>query len=150
MSGISERLLVDTACVVTGLLALWQGGPAERRAALIVLANAVFTEASHWMLPQLDSLLRIFNDGTAAAVLLFITLRYGALWTGGVMLFFAAQFGLHSYYLVLERRDGDYIHALVNNLDWTGIILCLLTGTLTAWLDRRRGDRVAEVEFAAP
>ena len=80
------------------------------------------------------------NDGLTALLLLGVTIRYGALWMGGVMLFFAAQFSLHSFYLVTERPH-DFLHALINNIDFSGIILCLIAGTVVAWRRRLRADR---------
>ena len=39
--------------------------------------------------------------------LLAVTLRYGSLWLGGAMLFYAAQFTLHSVYLVAGRSNKE-------------------------------------------
>ena len=77
-----------------------------------------------------------------ALVLLGITVRYGALWMGGVMLFYAAQFGMHSYYMVLQRPTGDYLNALVNNINFMGITWCLVIGTAVAWRRRVKAARV--------
>jgi hypothetical protein len=49
---------------------------------------------------------------------------------------------MHAYYLVLERRS-DYLHALINNLDFIGINLCLVIGTIVGWRTRLRGARAA-------
>jgi hypothetical protein len=54
------------------------------------------------------------------------------------MLFFAAQFAMHSYYMVTERPTGDYLNALINNIDFSGIIWCLIIGTAVAWRRRVR------------
>ena len=51
------------------------------------------------------------------------------------MLFFAAQFSLHSYYLGTDIPH-DFLHALINNIDFSGIIGCLIIGTAVVWRQR--------------
>lgn len=140
MPDLSIRLLINAFSVLGALFALWKGGRAERMAAAIVIANAVIGEASHWLIPGSEGVIRLANDGLTALALLAVTLRYGALWMGGVMLFFAAQFSLHSFYLVTER-PSDYLHALINNIDWSAITWCLIIGTVVAWRARLRRAR---------
>ena len=53
----------------------------------------------------------------------------------GAMLLYAAQFTLYAFYFVTERPI-DRFHAIVNNLDFSGITWCLVIGTAVAW--RRR------------
>jgi hypothetical protein len=65
-----------------------------------------------------------------------------------MMLFYAAQFAMHSYYLVTERRIGDYTYALINNINFSGIIWCLIIGTIVAWLGRARRARAAKAAAA--
>ena len=141
MPDISIRLLINTFSLLGAVFALWKGGQAERMAALAVLANIVAGQVGHWFAPGSEGVIRLLNDGLTALVLLGITVRFGALWMGGVMLFYAAQFSLHSYYLVTGRSDSDYLHALINNIDYTGIIWCLIIGTLVAWRRRIRLTR---------
>jgi hypothetical protein len=136
MPDLSIRLLINIFSVLGAALALWKGGTAERLAAVIVIANAMFGEAGHWLAPDAEGVVRLVNDGLTALVLLGVTLRYGAPWMGGVMLFYAAQFSLHSYYLVTGRSDADFLHALINNIDYCGIIWCLIVGTVVAWRAR--------------
>jgi hypothetical protein len=50
---------------------------------------------------------------------------------------------MHSYYLVTERRIGDYIYALINNLNFSGTICCLIAGTIVAWRARLRRAQTA-------
>lgn len=143
MPDISIRLLINVFSILGAAFALWKGGAAERLAATIVIANAIVGEGGHWLAPNSDSIIRLVNDGLTALVLLAITVRYGALWMGGVMLFFAAQFSMHSYYLVMARPGGDYFYALINNINFSGIIWCLIAGTIVAWRRRVRAARPA-------
>ena len=145
MSDLSLRLLINIFSVLGAAFALWKGGTAERAAAVIVIANAMFGEAGHWLAPNAEGVVRLVNDGLSALVLLGVTLRYGAPWMGGVMLFYAAQFSLHSYYLVTGRSDTDFQHALINNINYSGIIWCLIIGTIVAWRTRVRMSRAASV-----
>lgn len=56
------------------------------------------------------------------------------------MLLYAAQFGLHSFYLVTERKN-DWFHAVANNLIFLSVSISLAVGVLGAWLRRRRTRR---------
>ena len=102
----------------------WKGGVAERIAAAVVATNLIVGVLFQAFLPDLEGTLRFVNDGMAAVALLFVTLRYGAPWMGGVMLFYALQFSLHSYYLVTGRSNADYLHAVLNNINFGSIIWC--------------------------
>lgn len=137
MSNLLLYLTLQTFSVLGAGFALWKGGAAERMAAAVVAANVVIGLLGQWAAPDSGAIIRLCNDGLAAAALLVITIRFGALWTGGVMLFYAAQFSLHSYYLVTEQQP-DYLYALVNNINWSGIIWCLIIGTGVAWRQRSR------------
>jgi hypothetical protein len=149
MPDISARLLINTFCVLGALFALTKGGIAERWVAGVVIFNVIVGQASGWLAPgDTDGIIRLVNDGLAALLLLVITIRYGALWMGGVMLFFAAQFTLHSFYLVTERPH-DYYEALINNIDWSGIIWCMIIGTAVAWRARLR-QRAGAAATPAP
>jgi hypothetical protein len=133
--------LIDIFSVLGALFALWKGGFAERAAAVVVIANVIIGESGAWLAPGAEGLIRLINDGLTAMVLLGITVRYAAFWMGG-MLFFAAQFSLHAFYLVMEL-PSDYRHALINNIDFSGIIWCLIIGTVVAWRARIRRTRAA-------
>ena len=143
MSGLPIRLLIDLFSVLGAGFAIWKGGMAERLAAGVIMANVAIGDVGQTLAPQSEGLIRLCNDGLAAVALLVITLRYGAVWMGGVMLFYAAQFALHSYYLVTERPDNDYLHAMINNINWSGIIWCLIIGTIVAWRARVRRLKAA-------
>ena len=141
MPDISVRLLINTFSVLGALFAFWKGGAAERIAAAVVIVNALVGEGSHWLAPSHDDIIRLVNDGLTALGLLVVTVRYVAPWMGGVMLFYAAQFAMHSYYMVTERKTGDYLNALINNINFTGVVWCLVIGTAVAWRRRIKAAR---------
>ena len=138
-SPIAQLLILFVVCGV--LFAGWKGGVAERLAAMVVSVNLILGLAVAQLLPQAEGTMRFVNDGLAAVALLAITLRYGAPWMGGAMLFYAAQFSLHSYYLVMARSPDDRLHAIVNNVNFIGIVWCLIIGTVVTWRRRRRRVR---------
>ena len=148
MSSMPVGLIIDVFAAFGALFAFWKGGPAERATALVVVVNIAIGQSAMWLAPQLDSVIRLVNDGVTALVLLAITLRYGTPWMGGVMLFFAAQFSMHSYYLVMNRPN-DYLHALINNIDFSGIIGCMIIGTFVSWRKREARKRAVQAAAAA-
>jgi hypothetical protein len=133
--------ILNLLFVLGALFALWKGGVAERSAAVVVIVNVIIGEVGKRLAVDNDAVIRLINDGLAALVLLAVTIRFGALWMGGVMLFFAAQFSLHSFYLVTDRASSDYAHAMINNIDWSAINACLIIGTAVAWRARVRRAR---------
>lgn len=149
MPELSVRLLINTFSILGAAFALWKGGAAERSAAVIVIINAVIGEGAHWTVPQNEEIVRLVNDGLTALALLAVTVRYGALWMGGVMFFFAAQFAMHSYYMVTGRPTGDYLYALINNVNFSGVTWCLIIGAAVAWAGRVRRARTG-ASSAAP
>ena len=123
--------------LASGIFALVKGGAAERLAGGLVLANMILGFAAVKFLPaQAEFIFRLANDGLTALAFLGITLRYGSPWLGVVMFFYAAQFSLHSYYFVTDHTGPDRTHAMINNINFGGIILCLILGTALAWRDR--------------
>lgn len=138
----SLALTIDLLSALCCLFACWKGGAGERAAAAAVIVNLLIGQAGHHLAPGLADQVRVANDGLTAIALLAITVRCAAPWMGVVMLFFAVQFSMHAAYLVLER-EGDYLHALINNLDFIGINLCLVIGTIVAWRGRRLRVRIA-------
>lgn len=123
------------------LFAFWKGAVAERTAALVVMGNMAISIAVNWASPDLAATVVFASDGLSALILLIVTVRYGAPWMGGVMLFYAAQFSLHSFYLVTARPNTDYLHALINNINFAGISWCLIIGTAVT---ARRRWRLAQ------
>jgi hypothetical protein len=148
MFDLDLRTIVNTFSVLGAGFALWKGGAAERWSAAVVILNVVIGQSGQLLAPQSDDVIRLVNDGLTAVVLLGITVRYGALWMGGVMLFYAAQFAMHSYYMVTERKTGDYMNALINNINFTGIIWCLIIGAAVAWRRRAKAARLSPVRVA--
>jgi hypothetical protein len=137
------QLLVLFVLVGAGF-AIWKGGPAERAAGLIVLANMLVGIAGDFLVPQGQSYVMLANDGLTALAILVITVRHAAPWMGAVMLFYAAQFTLHSYYLVMGGATKGNLHAIINNINFSGIVWCLIIGTALAWRSRVRARSVAD------
>lgn len=135
MFGLHLGIILDAFCALGALFALWKGGTAERGVAVVIIVNIVIGEVGSMLTSGNDDLIRFIDDGLTALVILAITIRYGALWMGGVMLFYAMQFSLHSFYLV-TGRPRDFIHAIVNDVDFTGIVWCLVIGAAVAWRHR--------------
>ena len=124
--------------VAVVMLSLWKGGAAERLTALLVAVNMTTGLALDIALPDSGSGPSFVTDGLTAFAMLAVTIRWAAPWMGAVMLFFAAQFSLHAYYIVVGRDERDYLPALVNNINFTGVTLCLAVGALVAWRRRVR------------
>jgi hypothetical protein len=141
------RFGIDLFSAAIALFAIWKGGAAERVSAVVLLANMAIGIVGGWIAPNSDATIRLFNDGFAAVALLVVTISFGALWMGGVMLFYAAQFALHSFYLVTDRSP-DYTYSAVNNLNWSGVLWCLLIGAAVAW--RRRVVASRKLQQPAP
>lgn len=141
--------IIDAFAVFGALFALWKGGTAERATAIAIIVNVAIGQLSKALLPSGDNVVRLLNDGLTAVVLLGVTLRFGAPWMGGVMLFYAAQFAMHSFYLVTQRQVGDYTYALINNINFTSMIWCLIIGTAVTWRRRARARAKAADETAA-
>lgn len=135
-------LFLNLILVAGALFPVWKGDTPERLAGLVVIANVLIAAVVGLVAPQLQGPIRLANDGLGALALLAITVRYGTPWAGGVMLFFAAQFALYSFYLVMER-PADRLKVWVNNADWAGIMLCLILGAIVAWRRRARSRAVA-------
>ncbi len=95
MSGIQIRIALDLCAALGCLFALWKGGTAERAAALVIIINILIEEAGNVLAPGSIDIINFVDDGLTALVILAITVRYNALWMGGVMLFYGVQFSLH-------------------------------------------------------
>jgi len=141
MSGHFIYLLLQAFSVFAGVFAFWKGGAAERMAAGVIIANVAAGYLGKQFLPESENIFRLCNDGLAALALLGITVRFGAPWMGGAMLFYAAQFALHSYALVMQQTEPGYFTALMNNINWNGVVWCLIIGTASAWRARVRREK---------
>jgi hypothetical protein len=113
-------------------LAWLRGGAAERLGGALFLVMTGVDLVARLAVPAAlltDGLL--VADGLMALGFLALALRFGSLWLGGALLFQAAQFSLHAFYLV-TGRPLDLIHAVANNLDTYGVAACIAVGALTA------------------
>jgi signal transduction histidine kinase len=133
-----------TTPIVTSLLtfsllacgfAFLRGGVGERVGAGVILANLVLTLANEYL--QQNQVVTLAIDGLTALALLAIAVRFASFWLGGVMLLYALQFSMHAFYFV-AARPRDLIHAVVNNLDFFAVSLCLVVGTTVAWRQQRK------------
>jgi hypothetical protein len=139
MSPIVTYILLSLLLVAVCLFAVWKGGPAERTGAGVVLVMVLLERLLHVVLPiNLWPILSLCGDALTAAGLLVVTLRYASLWLGGAMLFYAAQFTLHSFYLVTGRSNEEPLHVALNDVNFAGILVCLVVGTVIAWRGRVR------------
>ena len=127
--------------------ALWKGGPPERLGAALFLAVALLSAAVQAAIPEpTRSVLILLIDVLLGVGFLIVAVRYANLWLGGVLLFHGVQFSLHAYYFVTSRPH-NFLHAVINNIDVVGALVCLTAGTLaTIW----RSRAVKRVAGAAP
>jgi hypothetical protein len=123
------------------VLALWKGRRPERLAALAVAGNIAAGMVADAVEARGGALWTFANDGLTAFIMLAVTLRWARPWLGAVMFFYAAQFALHAGYMATGRDPNDYLHALINNINFTGVILCLGAGAIAAWRGRVRPVR---------
>jgi hypothetical protein len=142
---MSGHILSETLRAVVWLamaFALWKGDRAVRVAAVAILLVDV---ATFLIRPKFGDIsgetILLAVDFACAVVLLLLAVRYANLWIGAAMLFQAAQFSVHAYYLVMERPH-DRLHAWINNLDLLGIVVSIVSGTVLAI--RRRVILAAE------
>jgi hypothetical protein len=138
---IDPIVFVALAVVLAGcLFSVWKGGQAERIGGVIVLSNTLLVWAiAMFATASVQSVAELVVDGLTALGLLAVVLIYGSLWLGGAMLLYGLQFTLHAFYFVTERAP-DRLHAIINNLDFSGILWCLVIGTAVAW---RRRTKIA-------
>src|SRR5688572_16292250 len=107
--------------IITSVLALKMGGPAERIGMLLMIAVAVIGGVIEATLSgSVRGVAHLVNDAVLAIGFLAVALRYGNLWLGGAMLLQAVQFSLHAYYYVVNLPRG-VLYAIVNNADSIGI-----------------------------
>jgi hypothetical protein len=129
------------------LLALWKGGAAERIGGALNLAAGMFATFLHPQLsPQAQPTALLMVDAALAGGFLFLALRYASLWLGGALLLQAVQFSLHAYYIVMGNSHDfsrEPYFMLINNLDTSGINVCILLGTVLAWRKRVVDRRLA-------
>ena len=128
------------ATLAVAVFAWWKGGPAERTGALLIVGAAAAVWLTHNLFPRdIAASALLVIDAAMAAGFLILAIRYASPWLGGAMLFQAAQFSLHAYYLVMEK-PYDRLYSVINNVDTVGVLLCILVGTLIAWRARARAQ----------
>lgn len=129
-------LLVVAGCA----FGVWKGDLPERVGALIILLNsALGLLGSRMLSDDAGYLFGMVLDGASAVAFLVMTIQAGRVWLGAAMLIYAGQFALRSYYLVTDRPP-DHLHAVINNVNFMAVIVCIVAGTVVAW---RRRDLAA-------
>ena len=133
MAAMSVTALACYGAIMGATTLAWaRGGAAERLGGTLFLVMTGVDLAARLAVPAAiltDGLL--VADGLLALGFLALALRFGSLWLGGALLFQAAQFSLHAFYLV-TGRPLDLLHAVANNLDTYGLAACIAVGALTA------------------
>src|SRR5580704_12084374 len=133
MSGLNPiYLLSQIAAAITVALALWKGDRAARTAAIAFVILDLATAVIRPKVGDVSSeTILLLLDFVCAVVFLLLAVRYASLWLGAAMIFQAAQFSLHAYYLVMELPH-DLLHAWINNADNWGILISIVVGTVLA------------------
>jgi hypothetical protein len=148
MSGHTLYFILVGATVVAVAFALWKGDLPTRIAAV---AYAVLQVATTFVDPRVGDVsgetALLAADFVCAVTFLIMAVRYASLWLGAAMLFQAAQFSLHAYYLLMELPH-DVMHAWINNADDWGILTSMCVGTILA-IRHRVAWRREEAEFEA-
>ena len=146
--------MLAPSSIVLGLtlfaLAVWlfaflRGARPERWGAGIIMANQALTFILSYIVGRqtpgpIGLIAQLTLDGAAAVALLLVLLRFGRPWLGVAMLLYAAQFALQSVYIVAELKK-DYLHVLLNNLNFIAIHLSLAIGTAQVWTRNRRSAK---------
>jgi hypothetical protein len=146
MSGLSPLyILAQAATVATVGFALWKGDRATRAAAVAfgLLDVATFIVNPTFRNIASETILLVI-DFICAVTFLLLAVRYASLWLGAAMIFQAAQFSLHAYYLVMELPH-DLLHAWINNADDWGIMVSIVVGVVLA-IRRRQALAQEEAE----
>jgi hypothetical protein len=143
MSGLNLLYFVlQGASVLTVAFALWKGDWATRAAAL---TYSVLDGATVVIMPKVGDVssetILLALDFACAVTFLLLAIRYANLWLGAAMIFQAAQFSMHAYYLVMELPH-DRMHAWINNADDWGILISISVGAALAM--RRRAIMARE------
>lgn len=146
MSAMITFYLLSALTLVVCGGAIWKGGAAERTGAIVILAIVVAERIGYIVLPRAwYPPLVLGADALTAVGLLLLALRYASLWLGGCMMFYAATFVLHSFYLVTETPERGPFYTWVGDLCFAGIHICLVVGTLMSW---RRRATASELELS--
>jgi hypothetical protein len=135
--------------LATFAFAMWKGEVAERIGGSLNLAAGVFAIAAvHLLGKDEQTIAQLVVDAVLAMGFLFLAIRFASMWLGMAMLLQAVQFSLHAYYLVSESAY-DLTYARINNIDTTGINICIILGTVMTIRRRMRLRREAAARAEA-
>lgn len=137
-ASLQTYILLSLILVAVCVYALWKGGPAERMGALVIIVLSVIERFMHALPQGWWPIVALCGDALTALGLLFVAVRFASFWLGGVMLLYAAQFTLHSFYLVTGRDSDTPLHIVVSDINFAAILFCLTAGTTLAWRNRHR------------
>jgi hypothetical protein len=141
-------LLLHLTTWATVGIALWKGDAATRIAAGAYGCLEIATMIVHPHVGDASGeTILLAADFACAVIFLIMAVRYASLWLGAAMLFQAAQFSLHAYYLVMDRKH-DLMHAWINNADDWGILISMFIGTILA-IRHRVAYRLEEADLEA-
>jgi hypothetical protein len=135
-SSLQTYILLSLILVAVCVFALWKGGPAERMGATVIVVLSIAERLAHALPQPWWPIISLCGDALTALGLLVVALRYASFWLGGVMLLYAAQFTLHSFYLVTGRSSDTPMHIVISDINFAAILVCLTAGTLMAWRSR--------------
>jgi hypothetical protein len=128
--------------------AIWKGDSATRVAAATYAVVEIATQIIHPKVGDVSGeTILLAVDFFCAVTFLILAVRFANLWLGAAMLFQAAQFSLHAYYLVMELPH-DIMHAWINNTDDWGILISMVVGAVLA-IRRRAAWAREEAELEA-
>jgi len=141
-------LAIATA-LLTIVLALWKGGPAERFGVLTYLSITIvhYTFKPHDEFSLAYSYGFLAADMLIAAGFLILALRYSSLWLAGAMIAQGLATAAHGFHLEDEQINqhltwmGVNVWDIANNVFTSFVVWMLLGGTIASWRQRRRLKR---------
>jgi len=147
-------ILGQPALVVICLLAFFKGGPAERRAAPIMLGVGLFTTAFYLLPGEQTPIVSLVSDFSVALALLWLAMRYRSLWLAGAMIAQGTSFALHAYLLGSDMDPmSQFVFTVGGNVLFWVVLWLILGGTVMAWRKRakvRKAAAQAERQILAP
>ena len=148
MSGLALYGTLRAATWMTVAFALWKGDLATRIGAGAYAALEIVTLIIRPRVGDVSGeTILLVADFACAVIFLLLAVRYASLWLGAAMLFQAAQFSLHAWYLVNELPH-DVMHAWINNADDWGILISMFVGAILC-IRRRMAFAREEAELEA-
>jgi hypothetical protein len=148
-SSLQTYIILSLILVAVCAYALWKGGPAERMGSIVIIVLSVTERFMHALPQGWWPIVALCGDALTALGLLVVAVRFASLWLGAVMLLYAAQFTLHSFYLVTGRNSDTPLHIVISDINFAAILFCLTAGTTLAWRSRIR-SRDATAAAPAP